>query len=215
MRILLHELELPYEPHASEGAPAATQLGAETPTMQVPTLRDGNLVLWESGAIADYLLSTYPHRPQREPPLAKAVWRQDWQWRDKLVFSTIQTFGTAVTTISQLTWTGVSVADNPHLARCAERTGRILSWLEGELPGVNEGFLSGCLSVQDVFLACHIRFAGARPLGLTLGMDAFPKTHALLLRLDERESFATTPIRWWDPDVIGYAQDGQPIYPTS
>ena len=52
VRVILDELELVYEGHEPEAAPAAQQLGTATPTMQVPTLRDGEVTLWESATIA-------------------------------------------------------------------------------------------------------------------------------------------------------------------
>ncbi|MBN8294035.1 glutathione S-transferase N-terminal domain-containing protein [Rhodobacter sp. NTK016B] len=127
VRVLLHELRMDYVGREAEFAPTPRQLGADTPTMQVPTLRDGDLVLWESGVIADYLMRTSSSRFCEEPRLATELWRPNHEWADKLLFGTVQTFGTSVTTISQLTWTGVTIRDNPHLRRCAERANRILT----------------------------------------------------------------------------------------
>jgi glutathione S-transferase len=113
IRILLHELDLEYVGSEPRLAPTPTQLGANTPTMQVPTLRDGDVVLWESGTVAEYLLSKYSTRVEEEHRLASEIWRPEHEWEDKLLFSTVQTFGAAVTTISQLTWTGVTIRENP------------------------------------------------------------------------------------------------------
>lgn len=212
VRILLDELELDYSGSQPASAPTGAQLGADTPTMQVPTLRDGTSVLWESGVIAEYLLASTARRPDTTPPLAKAVWRPSREWEDRLLFATIQTFGTAVTTISQLTWTGVTIPANAHLQRCAERARLILTWLEGRLEDAEHGFLHGTLSVQDIFLACHIRFAEARPLGLTVDLERHPKIDALLGRLDARRSFIDNPVWWWDPEVVDYTADGTPVY---
>lgn len=106
VRIVLDEIGLDYERHEESVAPRAWQLAP--PTLQVPTFWDGDLKLWESGTIVEYLLSTFTQRPAVEPPLANQAFRVDALWRDKLVFSTIQTFGTAATTISQMKWTGVA-----------------------------------------------------------------------------------------------------------
>ena len=157
IRVLLHELDLEYIGSEPKLAPQPVQLGASTPTMQVPTLRDGVVVLWESGTIAEYLFSKYPTRIEEEPQLAPAMWRPKHEWEDKLLFSTVQTFGTAVTTISQLTWTGVTIRENPHLRRCGERAQLILQWLEGRLHDEANGFLPGAVSAQDIFLACQLR----------------------------------------------------------
>jgi len=70
IRIILDELGLGYE-HKEEITASTVEEGAKaTPTLQVPTLWDGDTTLWESGLIADYLLSTYAERPDASPPLA-------------------------------------------------------------------------------------------------------------------------------------------------
>ena len=211
VRILLDELGLEYRRIELDAAPSAERADG-FPTLQVPALSDGELKLWESGLIADYLLKTTPARRKSAPPLAGSLWRPEAEWRDKLVFATIQTFGTAVTTISQMTWTGVRVTANGHLDRCADRARAILAWLEDELTEDVPGFLPGLLSAQDIFLACHIRFVEARPIGLDLGLERLPGIASLLAALDQRESFRANPVWWWDEAVTGYAPDGRPLY---
>ncbi|QFT74401.1 glutathione S-transferase family protein [Ruegeria sp. THAF33] len=212
VRIVLDELSLDYERREEITTPSAEQRAQATPTLQVPTFWDGDLVLWESGTIAEYLLSTYPDRPQAAPKLAPFAFRPgDAQWQDKLVFSTIQTFGNAATTISQMKWSGVSVGQNTHLQRSAEKLAHILGWLEDRLSG-EDGFVPGYLSMKDIFLAAHVRFVQARPLGVDLKLDRYGKVSALLDRLDARGSFKANPIWWWEPGVIGYEPDGTPVY---
>lgn len=212
IRIILDEIGLEYERHEEIAMPSAKQRAAATPTLQVPTFWDGDLTLWESGTIAEYLLSTYPQRIANDPPLASHAFRSDALWQDKLIFSTIQTFGTAATTISQMTWTGVSVEGNAHLQRSAEKLNHILGWLETQLSQNSLGFMPDCISIQDIFLAAHVRFVQARPLGIELGLDRYGKLSTLLQRLDERTSFKDNPIWWWEPGVIGYQKNGTPIF---
>lgn len=209
IRILLHELDLDYT--AEEADSGVEQRLEATPTLQVPTLRDGEVRLWESGLIAEYLLATYEHRPAASPPLAQSAWREAALWHDKLVFATIQTFGTAATTIFQLTWTGVEVGRNDHLDHCAVRMQHILGWLEGELPFAGNGFFEDALSVHDIFLASHIAFVRARPLGVDLDLERPPKVQSLMNRMAARASFTDVPILW-DPDVVSYERDGTPVY---
>ena len=213
IRVILDELGLTYDGQEPEDAPTASQLGAVTPTMQVPTLRDGGLTLWDSGTIAEYLMTRYTHRPPASPPLALLPWRPEHLWKDKLLFSTIQTFGSAATTISQQTWTGVHIEGNAHLQRCAQRMALILGWLEDELAsGDAAGFFPACVSMQDIFLTCHIRFVQARPLGVKLDLSRHEKISLLADGLDRRPSFRSNPVWWWDPDVVGYELDGTPLY---
>ncbi|MBF9061116.1 glutathione S-transferase family protein [Rhodobacterales bacterium HKCCSP123] len=212
VRIILDEIGLDYERREEVTTPSVEQRAAAAPTLQVPTFWDGELTLWESGTIAEYLLSTYPQRAVVEPPLAPQAFRADAAWRDKLTFSTIQAFGTAATTISQMKWTGVTIDENAHLERSAQKLIHILDWLEDHLVDRNSGFQQGWLSIHDIFLAAHVRFVQARPLGVALELKRFRKVAALLDRLDERESFKANPIWWWEPGVIGYEPDGTPIY---
>src|SRR6516162_742190 len=154
VRIVLDELNLDYERREEITTPSVQQRAAATPTLQVPTYWDDDIRLWESGLIAEYLLSNCKERLPTEPPLSDRVWRTSHEWRDKLVFSTIQTLGSAITTISQMKWAGVAVDDNAHLTRSAQRLPHLLGWLEDQLPDEASGFLPGCVSIQDIFLAC-------------------------------------------------------------
>jgi glutathione S-transferase len=212
VRIVLDELSLDYEKREEMTTPSVQRRAAASPTLQVPTYWDGDVRLWESGLIAEYLLHTYRTRPGAKPPLAERAWRISSEWRDKLVLSTIQTLGTAITTISQMKWAGVAVGDNAHLTRSADRLPHVMRWLEDELPDDRSGFLPGCLSIQDIFLACHLRFAENRPIGINPRTSDHPRIAGLLSRLDERASFRANPIRWWEPGVTGYEADGAPIY---
>lgn len=212
VRIVLDELGLDYERREEITTPSAEQRAAANPTLQVPTFWEGDLTLWESGIIVEYLLSSIAQRPAGEPPLTAHAFRPDAQWQDKLTFSTIQTFGNAATIISQMKWTGVGVDDNAHLQRSAEKLSHILGWLDSQLGDAGSGFLPGCVSMQDIFLAAHVRFVQARPLGIELGLDRYEKVSSLLDRLDERNSFKDNPIWWWEPGVVGYEPDGTPVF---
>jgi glutathione S-transferase len=212
IRIILDELDLDYERREEITTPSVQQRAAASPALQVPVYWDGDLRLWESGLIAEYLLHSYKDRPDAEPPLSGRAWRTSDEWRDKLILSTVQTIGTAITTISQMKWAGVAVTDNAYLTRAAHRLPHVMKWLEDQLPDDRSGFLPGCLAIQDIFLACHLRFAENRPIGIDPLVSDHPKIAALLSRLDERPSFRANPIWWWEPGVTGYQADGTPIY---
>lgn len=212
VRIVLDELELDYERREEITTPSVEQRAAATPTLQVPTYWDGDQTLWESGTIVEYILSTYDRRPPAEPPLAQHAFRPKSEWQDKLVFSTIQTFGNSATTISQMTWTGTDVRENAHLERSAEKLTQILRWLDDQVSDVGGGFFPDSVSMQDIFLAAHVRFVQARPLGVDLHLHEYEKINSLLTRLDERSSFQANPIWWWEPGVVGYKADGTPVY---
>lgn len=212
IRIILDELNLDYERREEITTPSAQQRAATSPTLQVPVYWDGDIRLWESGLIAEYLLHTYPARPAAVPPLSARAWRTSDEWRDKLVLSTIQTIGTAITSISQMRWTGLAMGDNAHLTRSAHRLPHAMQWLQDQLPDDRSGFLPDCLSIQDIFLACHLRFAENRPIGLDPQLADHPRIAGLLSRLEGRPSFRANPIWWWEPGVTGYEPDGTPVY---
>lgn len=212
IRIILDELALDYERREEITTPSVEQRAAASPTLQVPTFWDGDVRLWESDLIAEYLLHTYPQRPDAAPPLAARAWRVAAEWQDKLTLSTIQTIGTAVTTVSQMKWAGVALADNAYLTRSAARLPHAVQWLEDRLRDDRSGFLPGSVSIQDIFLACHLRFAVNRPIGIDPRTADYPKLAALLARLDERASFRANPVLWWEPGVKGYEPDGTPIF---
>jgi glutathione S-transferase len=212
VRIVLDELGLDYERHEEITTPSAEERAAATPTLQVPTFWDGDQTLWESGTIVEYLLSTYQNRPAAEPPLTLDAFRSDREWQDKLVFSTIQTFGNAATIISQMKWSGVDATNSAHMKRSAEKLSHILGWLEDQLNDPTGGFHPDCVSIQDIFLAAHVRFVQNRPLGVDLLLGQYPKLEALLNGLDNRASFKANPVWWWEPGVVGYQPDGTPIF---
>ena len=213
VRVVLEELGLPYERREEITTPTVEERATATPTLQVPTLWDGETVLWESGLIADYLLATYDERPDTNPPLASAVARPGNEWADRLVLATVQTLGTAATTISQMKWSGIDHDENEYLTRSAERLTHLMRWFEENLTDQQQGFFKDVVSVQDIYLTCHLSFMANRPIGLEPDFECFPKVKALVKRMEGRASFQTNPILWWEPGVIGYAEDGKtPVY---
>ena len=202
-----------YERKEKISTPTVEERATATPTLQVPTLWDGDTTLWESDLIADYLLSTYAERLDTSPPLATSFVRPKNEWADKLILATVQTLGAAATTISQMKWSGVAYTDNEYLTRSADRIPHLMKWFEGQLVNEREGFMEGCVSVQDIFLTCHLGFIANRPIGLDSRLEKFPNIKAMVDRLEARESFKDNPILWWEPGEVGYADDGKtPIY---
>ena len=213
VRVILHELALDYDRQAELTTPTAEERATASPTLQVPTLWDRGHVLWESGLIAEYLLASYPAIWKGAQPLASALTREGHEWEDKLTFATVQTLGNVATTVSQMKWSGIDWQENGYLTRGSERLPHLLGWLEERLENTKTGFLGDVTAVQDIFLACHLSFIANRPLGLDCELEKFPKIEALVARMEARPSFTENPILWWDPKVIGYADDGvTPLY---
>lgn len=203
VRVVLAEKGLDYEKDETVSTPPPEARALYTPTLQVPTLEDGDLILWDSGVILDYLMASYPNAAPRagEQPFAETLVRADQAWQDKLALATLQTLGGAITTVSQLLWSGVRADANGFAGRNAARVGYLLDWCEGRIAGEGDGFVPGRCSVQDVLLACFCLFAERRPLGLEWEAESRPRVTALVRRLERRASFAANPIPWWEPGV--------------
>jgi glutathione S-transferase len=56
---LLEELGVPYELVTIDFTPPARPFAQSTPTGKVPTLEDGEVTMFESGAILEYVLERY------------------------------------------------------------------------------------------------------------------------------------------------------------
>lgn len=213
VRIVLDELGLDYEKREEITTPTSESRAESTPTLQVPTFWDGDIHLWESGLIAEYLLANYDAPPNGDPPLASALTRKEHNWHDRLVSASVHTLGTSATTIGQMKWGGTSVEDSSYLEVCSEQFPYLLNWLEKQISVEGDGFQEGLLSIQDIALGCHLGYIVNRPIGIDPELHQYPKITALLNRLKERESFKGNPILYWEPGVIGYAEDGvTPIY---
>lgn len=204
IRIMLDEIGLSYEPDIASITDSAEERARRTPALQVPTLVDGNVTLWDSGLIAEYLLATYPQRPVRQAPvLAPVLARAERPWLDRRLFATVQTLGESTVLVSQLRWSGTTARDNAFIARNVERIGRLFDWFEAQLEGESEGFLPGWLSVQDIFCVCHLMFITHRPLEIEWVRARTPRLAALHDRLSRRPSFLANPIEWWEPGQRG------------
>ena len=216
VRVVLNELGLEYERREEITTPTSESRAKSTPALQVPTFWEGDIHLWESGLIVEYLLSKYEAPSGGNPPLAKAVTRKEHHWHDRLVAASIHTLGTSATTIGQMKWAGTSIGDSDYLTVCSEQFPYLLGWLEKQIAADGDGFQPDLLSIQDIALGCHLGYIMNRPIGVDPQLDKFPKIQGLINRLYERESFKSNPILWWEPGVIGYAEDGvTPVYKNS
>src|SRR3954471_7923331 len=90
VRIVLAEKGLPFERDETYTTPSAEDRAKTTPTLQVPTLIDGDLKLWDSAVILEYLMASYSgsSAPEGHQRFATDYIRSDHLWRDKLVHAT-------------------------------------------------------------------------------------------------------------------------------
>jgi glutathione S-transferase len=203
VRIVLVEKGLDFERVETFMTPSVEERAKITPTLQVPTLVDGNLTLWDSAVIIDYLMSNYPGAPAPEgmEPLATDYVRATESWHDKLVLATLQTFGVSTTTVSQLQWSGVRHEENGHAARCAIRNQHLLDWFEAQLIGTDGAFVPGVISAQDIFLTCFCQFIETRPLRLSWRAPNRPKLASLVARMGRRPSLRQEAALWREPGM--------------
>lgn len=215
VRITLDELNLSYEKREEITTPSVEERAKASPTLQVPTLWDGEVKLWGSDLIVEYLLHTYSSSDTDSQQIFGSIARPDKIWEDRLLLATIQTLGTAATTISQMKWGGVSINDSDYLMRSADRYPYLMTWLEKRIDREGNGFIPGFISAQDIFLVCHLDFITNRPLGLNPNIEDYSRISTLYENLKQRKSFQSNPILWWEPGVVGYDADGvTPIYKT-
>ena len=203
IRIMLDEIGLPWQAELANIADTPDMRAQRAPTLQVPTYFEGSLALWDSSVIAEYLLTTYAQRVQADgsPPLAPAIARAAHHWQDRLLFATVQTLGQSTVLVSQMRWSGVTPHDSGHVARNVDRIQSLFGWFDAQLPDDENGFMPEVMSVQDIFLVCHIMFITHRPLEISWDRSATPKLAALHDRLAARRSFQAHPIAWWEPGM--------------
>jgi glutathione S-transferase len=180
---LLEELGLPYElkqvPFVPPAAPGAKPFAQGSPSGKFPTIEDGDLVMFESGAILEYLIEKYgngrlapaPGTPLRGPYL---------QW---VHFAE----GTAFPALGNIAWhmfKGDSDKIPDALADYRRWAEAALDVLERALAG-NEYLLGAEFSGADIMMGYTLKCAKwFRVLG-----DAHPTVLAYANRLESRPAF--------------------------
>lgn len=159
VRIVLYEKGLAYEPDINDKVRPAEEIQDLNPNLAVPILVDGDLTLFESNLIIDYLLRTYPEAavpPPQHPPLAPSMTRPDRHWEDAKTLATIETFANSLVNIRLMAADGVMPDTSAYMARQATRVQRCLDWLERRATA--DGFAPGWLSVMYIALICPIAY---------------------------------------------------------
>lgn len=182
--ICANELAIAYERIDAGGkfglvdTPAYKQLN---PNALVPTIEDGDLVLWESNAIVRYLARTYGGGrlyPADPRTLADADRWLDWQ-----TTTLTPAMGDA---FMQLVRTPAEQRNMGAVAASLRRTEGPMAILDAHL--AHRAFVTGgTLTMADIPLAC----AAHRWLGLPSDKEPRPQVAAWLDRLRERPAFAS------------------------
>ena len=203
VRIVLAEKSLPFNRHESVVARDLPTSLAIAPTLQVPTLIDAGLKLWDSALIVEYLFIAYanPVPPADQLPLANDYVRAAHLWHDKLTHATLQTLTDAIVTLSQLERSGLRHEDNAFTHRCAARIQTLLDWCERELGDAMPSFVADVVSAQDILLACCCQLLERRTLRIHWQSPQRPRLGKLIASLAPRPSFHQEPALWWEAGI--------------
>jgi glutathione S-transferase len=179
VRVIARELGVPLEYIAVDLRSVDATYRAKNPTGKVPTLEDGDFVLWESGAILTYLAlredsALLPREPRAHAEVMRwmfyaATHLQPW----------LSTLGQErlIKPLRGLTPDAAAIAiAERELARFVPVVDQALS---------ERQFLCGGFSLADIFLGCS--FEGVERRGVEL--SAYPHISSWRARLTERPSW--------------------------
>ena len=181
---LLEELQLPYALNRMDFHPSALKSDehrARHPLGRVPVLEDGDVLLYESGAIVEYIIARHSDgrlKPAVDSPLF-ARYLQWFHYCEGMVMPPVNTIVVHTRLL-------------PPERRNEDTLGQARRLLAKALEPVNDAlqghdYLIGELSGADFMLghACYM----ARKLGCMA--DALSHAHAYVQRLEQRPAFQT------------------------
>lgn len=204
IRIVLIEKGLDFEEDLARGIRPAQEIGAVNPALTIPVLVDGDLTLFDSALIAEYLFETYPNaRTDASPPLAETLVRPEQRWRDRKVLGIMQTVLETAVTLHIFCGIGITPAQVSYLQRHQKRLVSCLDWLEEQ--ATPEGFAPGWFTAMDISLVCALglidasnehRFPPDAPMVTWRGR---PNLEEVVQRFSERPSVRETSPRGFVP----------------
>ena len=172
----LEELQLAYEREdygRQFGNTLTPEYASMNPTAKVPTLVDGDLVIWESGTILRYLATKAASPLYPVDPAARSVVERWMDW--------------TLAALNAAYLGGFRDAKKPaaeHAPDTAKNLAAELTILNRELAG--KAFIAGAeLSLADICLGPIVK----RCIGFPFALPEFPDIAAWLGRLGERPAF--------------------------
>ena len=155
VRIVLIEKGLDFERDEFRGMRPVEAIGAVNPTLTIPVLVDGDLTLFGSALIVEYLFDTYPDETTDvAPPLANTVVRPEHRWRDRKVLCVTETLMETAVALHIFRGMGIAPAQISYLQRHQKRLASCLDWLEEQ--ATPQGFAPGWFTVMDIGLICAL-----------------------------------------------------------
>ena len=191
VRVVLAEKGLEYEADLLNGVRPAEVHRKVHPGLMVPVLADGELTLFESNLIIDYLLKSYPANPAAmpRPLLAPTLTRPERHWEDAKMLAVLETMGNAIANFKLLRDEGATPERFPYLGRHLTRIESCLDWLEER--ATPAGFVPGWFSIMDVNLICLIQYGEKRKI---LKLQGRPRLEEILTAFSGRPSILSTPV---------------------
>ena len=175
---LLEELALPYTLERREFSPPKTPFSQQTPMGKLPVLDDDGVVIFESGAILEYLLERYGDG-RLAPAIGSPLRGPFLQW---MHFAE----GTAYAPLSVIVWHTRYRADEsdggPALEDAHMRARTTFAFLEEQL-GKGPYILGAEFSAADIMLGFSLGVARAMQVELGPGLVAYWE------RLEARPAF--------------------------
>ena len=196
VRIVLAEKGLLFESRV-EGASrqrSAESFAAINPVLKVPVLIDGDLTLFESDLIIEYLLRKYPGNApdSATPPLAVGMTRPEHHWEDAKTLAVLNDAADTMLNLRYWKANGLAVEAVDYGRKQQTRFHSCLDWLEEK--ATSEGFIPEVFSIQDIALICTLDYVDARGEYLRglLEWRGRPRIEAIVARYRERPSMKST-----------------------
>jgi glutathione S-transferase len=187
--IVLTEKQLEHEREKHTFARDFAELPSINPCLLLPVFMDGDVCLWGSNLINEYLLRRYPHVPPNspDPRLAETMTRPDHHWEDARVLATLETMTDSIMNLRQMKMSGLEPEQVVYLRRQRDRIDCCLDWLDTRATA--DGFAPGAFSIMDLNLICA--------LGNVDNQKSFewrgrPNLEALMARYADRPSVKVT-----------------------
>jgi len=177
---LCYELGLPVEVAAIDFSPAyrnSAEWRAISPGGKVPVLRDGDLTMFESGAMVEYILERYGNgRLRPAPGTAESALHHQWCWFAEATL--IRPLGTNRFARSK------GESGEQLVAEAIEKTRASLGVVEGALAG-RDYLLGSAFGAADIMMGYSLELLAS----LKLLDERYPASLGYLNRLRARDAF--------------------------
>jgi glutathione S-transferase len=175
---LLEELELPYDLQTAPLEPTEPRPFAQkTPTGKVPTLEDGEVTMFESGAILEYVLERYGDG-RLAPPPGSPLRGAFLQW---VHFAD----ATAFTGLGNIAW---HTRFKEDAASVADALADYRGWVRAALDALERALAGGPYLLGDDFSGADVMVGYTVLVAKALGLvgEEHPAVDAYLARLTRR-----------------------------